>query len=754
MTSAKISASRFVPGVRIAATAILFLAALANGHAAGRGSFDLAPLPARSPVNPALAELGRHLFFDPRLSGDWSRSCAPCHGPGRGFGDGEPLSRAYPGAEYFRNSPTLINVRHRLRLMWDGRLDGADLGTAVRDMVTEAHFMNADGRLVQERIRQVPEYRAMWEKAFGPGSEPYGPRLFSAVGEFLNTLESRNAPLDRYLRGDNSALGSRAKRGLDLFRGKAGCIRCHHGPLLSDGALHRTGVPENPEVLANPLRTIAMLRHYATSGMPNYMKARTDLGAYAITKDGRDRGRFLTPSLRELKHTAPYMHNGVFRTLAEVIEFYDRGGAAGSELKPLGLTATEKKALLTFLAALSGDRITVAEPEYLDFELRAEDRSAPVQASDPPESVAAAATGYPPLASLPPVLVPADNPQSAGKIELGRMLFFDGRLSGDGSTPCVSCHFPQLGWGEGGSLSRGYPGTKHWRNAQSVLNAAYYPKLFWDGAVGSLEAQAASAAEGAVAGNGDPAMMEMRLRLVPDYVERFRRVFGAEWPRITHAWQAIAAFERTLVSDPKRVPFDRHLNGDRSALGADELRGYALFTGKAGCIACHNGPLASDQRFHATGVPANDLFAGNPLHQITRRWQHYQKGVPEARYRENPQDMGHYYLTKNPADIGKFRTPSLRELKYTAPYMHNGVFATLAQVVDFYDRGGGGIPSKSPILKPLQLTREEKKDLVAFLESLSMDEPLLLPEPKLPGYAALKPDGIHEARTDAASRGH
>lgn len=332
---------------------------------------DLAPLPQSKPVNQAMAELGRYLFFDNRLSGDWSRSCASCHIPAKGWADAEPLSRAYPGSEYFRNAPGLVNARYRQRFMWDGRLDGSDLGTLVRDMVTEAHFMNADGRLVQERLKQVPEYVAMWEKIFGKGSEPYGPRMFNVVGEFVKTLVSNNVPFDRYLRGDGNAISQEAKKGFDLFKGKANCIACHNGPMASDQRLHRTGVPENPEVWNNPLRAITMLRHYATSGMPNYMNARADLGLYAITKDAKDRGKFLTPSLRELKYTAPYTHNGTFATLQEVVEFYDRGGGKGSELRPLKLMADEKKALVAFLLAMSGDPVSVEVPEQPDFQARA-----------------------------------------------------------------------------------------------------------------------------------------------------------------------------------------------------------------------------------------------------------------------------------------------------------------------------------------------------------------------------------------------
>jgi cytochrome c peroxidase len=347
------------------------------------------------------------------------------------------------------------------------------------------------------------------------------------------------------------------------------------------------------------------------------------------------------------------------------------------------------------------------------------------------------APGPRPLGPLPPVPVPADNPMSPAKIELGRILFWDDRLSGDVSTPCVACHQPELGWGDGRDVSPGYPGTEHWRNSQTVLNAAYYAKLFWAGEVTSLESQAAAAATGNVAGNGDPFMMEERLRQVPDYVRRFKEVFGVEHRTIDLAWQAIAAFERTLVSEPENVPFDRFARGDAGAVSTEAKRGLALFQGKAGCLQCHHGPLASDESYYNLGVPKNPTFDADPLRQITLRYQHVIRGVPEAVYRTADRDLGLYYTTKRDEDRGKFRTPSLRELTYTAPYMHNGVFKTLEEVVAFYNRGGGDDPRKTPLLKPLGLTASEQQDLVAFLRSLSSDRPILVERPDLPEYVSV-----------------
>lgn len=352
---------------------------------------------------------------------------------------------------------------------------------------------------------------------------------------------------------------------------------------------------------------------------------------------------------------------------------------------------------------------------------------------------AADAAEYPPLGPLPPPPVPKDNPMTPAKVELGKKLFWDGRLSGNGAMPCVACHMPDLGWSTGTAISFGYPGTQHWRKSQTIYNSAYYNKLFWEGSVTSLEAQAPAAAEGAVAGNGDSAMMEMRLRFVPEYRRAFKEVFGTDWPHINDAWKAIAAFQRTIVSDPKKVPFDRFVQGDKAAISNAAKRGLALFQGKAGCIACHNGPLLSDQRFYNTGVPENPVFKEDPLYQITFRWELYQKGIDEKTYRSGDIDHGLYYRTLNPKDIGKFRTPSLREIKYTAPYMHNGVFEKLEDVIQFYNQGGG--PSQTAGLKPLNLSDAEKSDLLAFLNTLSMDEPLRIAEPELPKIAPLTRGG-------------
>jgi len=357
-------------------------------------------------------------------------------------------------------------------------------------------------------------------------------------------------------------------------------------------------------------------------------------------------------------------------------------------------------------------------------------------------SVAQAEMKVPPLAPLGDPPIPLDNKQSEAKIKLGKMLFWDPRLGGDASTACVTCHEPDQGWGFADAFSRGYPGTVHWRNSQTVINSAYMAKLFWAGSASSLEKQAKSAATGAVAGNGESDVMEARLAFIPEYRKLFKEVFGTEWPLISDAWKAIASFERTLIV--KDTPVDKYLAGDKKALTKQQVRGMELFNGKANCIACHNGELASDQKYYNLGVPRPERWEEDGLAQVTFRYEQYAKGVTQEMYRKIKDDPGFYYRSKEKSDMGKFRTAPLRYTKFTAPYMHNGAFWDLKEVVEFYNAGGGQndftdgtmAKNKTPLLKPLGLSEKEVGDLVAFLEGFSGEE-LRVEAPKLPAYAPL-----------------
>lgn len=363
MKSVRVVRRRLLCGILLSAWVLL--------PAAGQGA-ALAPLPAPKAQKPAQAELGRYLFFDPRMSGDGGISCATCHQPARGWGDGQALSAGYPGSKYFRNAQTLLNAAYNKRVFWDGRLSGADLPTLVRDHLTEAHFMLVDGRLFPERLKQVPSYVKMFQEAYG-GEPSFGGAL-KAISAFLHTIASKNVPFDNYLKSDKKALSAEAQKGLALFKGKAGCAGCHNGALLSDGGFHALGVPENEQIFKDPLRHITFRRFNKVIGVPNFMNLRADPGLYVVTKQESDRGKFRTPTLREVARTAPYMHNGAFAALEDVVAFYDKGGGSGpnksARLKPLGLSADERKALVEFLMSLSGETVSAEAPKIPDYELR------------------------------------------------------------------------------------------------------------------------------------------------------------------------------------------------------------------------------------------------------------------------------------------------------------------------------------------------------------------------------------------------
>jgi len=347
----------------------------------------------------------------------------------------------------------------------------------------------------------------------------------------------------------------------------------------------------------------------------------------------------------------------------------------------------------------------------------------------------------PELAALPPMSYPVDNQFSEAKLELGRALYFDTRLSGDGSLSCNSCHPASDGsWASSSPISFGYPGSTHWRNASTIINSGYYTKVNWDGGKTSLEKQASGAWGGAVAGNMDGALAEERLAQMPGYVEMFKEAFGTDYPTWGQALLAVATFERSIVS--QNVPFDAFIEGDDSAISDEAKAGYELFIGDANCIACHNGPLISDDSFHVTGVPQASEFSNSTLNQITFRYEQWAKGVTEEDYYTADADLGLYYVTKLKSDRGAFHTMALRDVCYTAPYMHNGYFSTLEEVVAFYNDGGGDAENKDSLLQPLDLTADEQASLVTFLESLCGD-PMIMEAPELPEYA---PMDMSEAR--------
>jgi cytochrome c peroxidase len=329
------------------------------------------------------------------------------------------------------------------------------------------------------------------------------------------------------------------------------------------------------------------------------------------------------------------------------------------------------------------------------------------------------------IGPLPPLPIPEDNLLTPEKVELGKWLFFDPRLSGDGSLACVSCHRPDRAWTTNTPLSPAYPTTMERRNSQTLVNVAYIKALTWDGRAGALEKQALGAIQNPLHLNQNLDLLVEKLKAIPAYEKRFQRVFGTTVIPDVLA-KALAAFERTLVS--RNAPFDRYVNGDRQAMSEGALRGMALFKGRARCILCHNGPNFTDSQFHHLGVP-DTPFSADPLVQAAIRFDAKRMNVPD--YQSVKDDLGRYLVTKEEKDRGAFKTPSLRHVTQREPYMHNGVFHSLEEVIDFYDRGGGAVAGKSPLIQPLGLTAEEKRDLLVFLQALTGELPIVTP-PDLP----------------------
>ena len=306
------------------------------------------------------------------------------------------------------------------------------------------------------------------------------------------------------------------------------------------------------------------------------------------------------------------------------------------------------------------------------------------------------------LGLVPAPVHPATNPYSKEKAELGKLLFFDPRLSGSGQIACASCHDPDLAWADGRTTSFGHSRTSLKRNAPSILNISHVPHLFWDGRASSLEEQAAAVVLNQDEMRNDAATVAARLARIPAYPALFKAAFGDEATTLERVAMAIATFERTLVTRPNK--FDQFLKGKTDALSDSAVRGLHLYRTDARCMNCHLGPTFSDHLFH------NDNL---------------------TYYGRKFEDLGRYNVTKQAGDVGRFKTPSLRNISRTGPYMHNGLFPHLDGTLRAYNAGMGVIrrkpeqkddplfPTKSPHLRSLSLNEHDIADLRTFLESLA-----------------------------------
>ena len=310
--------------------------------------------------------------------------------------------------------------------------------------------------------------------------------------------------------------------------------------------------------------------------------------------------------------------------------------------------------------------------------------------------------------------VPKENPLSAAKVELGRALFFDPVLSVDRTLSCASCHQPARYFTHGRQRPIGTGGREGRRNAPSVLNVAYGRSFFWDGRAPSLEEQVLQPIQAGSELGLDLQELVRRLRAQDTYRAAFREAFEGDGITPDHVSRALASYLRTLRSGNAAI--DRFLQGHSDALPLDARRGFGLFVGRANCGACHIAPLFTDHQFHNTGVS----------------W-----GSP---------DSGRFEITEEDGDRGAFKTPSLRNVAGTAPYMHDGSIATLEEVIEFYDHGGNPNPYLDLDVLPLRLTGDEKLALLAFLSALSgeMREGIVRPAPTSAGSDKTPFSSAHE----------
>lgn len=352
--------------------------------------------------------------------------------------------------------------------------------------------------------------------------------------------------------------------------------------------------------------------------------------------------------------------------------------------------------------------------------------SASLQSRRGSETELLAVLSKPPL-GLPAIPIPQDNPVTADKVQLGRKLFFDRRLSANNTVSCAMCHIPEQGFSQNElRLPVGVEGRGVRRNAPTIYNTAYVERLFHDGREISLENQVwAPLLAANEMGNVSIGVVIERIRSLDDYEERFTAAFG-RGPDVQTIGMALASYQRVLVSADS--PFDRWYYGNEElAVDASVKRGFEIFRGKGRCIVCHavseEYALFTDGRFHNTGIgyfatmrPVDTEF---DVMLAPGQVERVESDLVESTGTDRFTDLGRYEVTSDPDDRWRYRTPTLRNVALTAPYMHDGSLATLRDVLLFYDRGG--IPNEvlDPLIRPLGLSDAEIADLLAFLQSLT-----------------------------------
>mgnify|MGYP005984867629 CR=1 FL=1 len=291
---------------------------------------------------------------------------------------------------------------------------------------------------------------------------------------------------------------------------------------------------------------------------------------------------------------------------------------------------------------------------------------------------------------------PDDDAPSQQEVELGKILFFDTRLSINNKQSCATCHNPDLGFGDGVAAGSGTMGGPLGRNTPHIYNLAWSSIFMWDGRKASLESQALGPIEAPGEMNMPLDTLLPKLNAVPFYQQQFKAIYGSSTITRENLGKAIAAFERTIISD--NSAFDKYIAGDKDAMSAAAIRGLALFETKANCVKCHDGANFTDDSFHNIGIKGSDV--------------------------------GRDAIMQSPGMKGAFKTPGLRNTLLTSPYMHDGSLASLEEVIRFYNKGGDNAQGRSKLIEPLQLTEIEIQELVAFLGALT--DPVVIERPSIP----------------------
>ncbi len=317
------------------------------------------------------------------------------------------------------------------------------------------------------------------------------------------------------------------------------------------------------------------------------------------------------------------------------------------------------------------------------------------------------------IGPLPPVSANPENPPTPERMALGRALFFDNRISASGTMNCASCHLPHQGWTVHTPISPANPGRVERRNSPTLLNVGYNKALIWDGRAWPLEKQAIGSTKNPIHKGQDIDKLMAVFNADPAMVAMFEAAYGSK-PNAADYGRALAVFQRHFIVTGES-DFDRYMKGNKLAMSAAAARGMALFTGKAGCVACHSGPNFTDSDFHNIGLSANPMLADD-LHLEVLRFDAKRMGVTD--WQTMNLDPGRYLVSKDSADLGKFKTPTLRNLQDTAPYMHDGRYRTLEEVIAYYNRGGDRRAGQDPRIRALNLSDSEQADLNAFLRAL------------------------------------